>query len=248
MDFVVDVSRTCAKHGPYQAKRWSMPGGSVIEARCPACRDESVAEERASRDAAHEFRFRLALSGAGVGSRYYEASFDNYRVSRTEEASALATIRDYTERFSRGGSKNLIMYGNTGTGKTHLACAMTSALLRRGVSVAYLPILTMLTQYQDITSYGGEGTREEFFARLRAPDLLIIDEFGIVSLKDSERITLHRVIDERYTRKSPLVLIGNMSLSEMGKEVGERALRRIMGEATPIIFNWATSINGELFA
>jgi len=170
-------------------------------------------------------------------------------VSREEEGDVVNAVRSYADNFSRNQSPNVVMHGNTGTGKTHLACALASRLLRRGMSVTYLPILTLFSRYQDITSYGGEGSREEFFSRMRSPDLLIIDEFGIVTLKDSERITLHRVIDERYNRKSPIVLIGNARLEELEKEVGERAMRRVMADAMVVPFDWAeTPENGQLFS
>ncbi len=249
MEFVKEVSQACERHGPYRARRWVMPGGAAIVSPCPACRDAALQAERDEQDGARQFKFRLDLVNAGVGTRYHESSFENYRVCGEQDSEALAIVRDYADSFSRRQSPNLVMYGKTGTGKTHLACAMTRALLKRGVSVTYLPILTLFSQYQDITSYGGSGSREEFFARMRAPDLLIIDEFGIVTMKDSERIVLHRVIDERYNRHSPLVIIGNMGISEFQTEVGERAFRRVMGEATAVVFEWdRVNVSRDLFA
>ncbi len=80
------------------------------------------------------FKFRLTLSGAGVGSRYYGASFDNYRVSREEEGDVVNAVRSYADNFSRNQSPNVVMHGNTGTGKTHLP-----VLLRAGYFAGACP-------------------------------------------------------------------------------------------------------------
>lgn len=250
VDFVSDVDRVCERHGPYRAKRWAMPGDCVIESACPACRDAaSAAKRQASSDAAL-FDFRLRLSAAGVGARYHEASFDNYRAYRTEERIALSMSRSYSEDFHRRRSPNLLMYGNTGTGKTHLACAVARTLLLNGFTVSYLPVLTMFSQYQDIASYSNknEDSREAFFARMRAPDLLIIDEFGITSMTSKEQIVFHRVIDERYNRNAPICLVGNTDALDFKSIIGERAARRVMADAVIVAFDWpSTPANHELF-
>lgn len=235
---VKKVMKTCEKHGSYEALQWEILGGVTITSPCPICRDELLKEEEHEKQKKAIFQHRLDLSMAGIGERYTEASFDNFIVSCDEEGEAMAQCREYADRFSRKQSPNLIMYGNTGTGKTHLASAIAAVLLKKNFSVKYLPILKLFSQYQDIAGYGGEGSREEFFLRLAAPDLLIVDEFGIVSLRDSERIVLHRVIDERYERKAPIAIIGNISLPKLKEEVGERALRRALGEALVIPCTW----------
>lgn len=233
----------CPKHGRYTTRKWHLPHGGTIVQPCPACRDEGEAAEKEKKSAAAMFTFRLALSNAGIGSRYYESTFENYIVSEPEERDALEAVRGYTRGFDRNQSGNLIMYGHTGAGKTHLACAMAKELLLRGHTVAYMPILTLFTQYQDISSYGAEhkGSREDFFVKMRTPDLLILDEFGMVTLTERDRIVLHRVIDERYNRRAPMCLIGNSSLPEFGEIVGERAMRRVMGEVEIVSFDWASS-------
>ena len=250
VDFISEVDRVCKQHGPYRARRWSLPGDSVIEAGCPVCRDEAAAAKtRANRDAAL-FDFRLKLSSAGIGPRYYGASFENYRVSREEEAHAVSTLRAYSEHFDSRRSPNLIMWGNTGTGKTHLACAVARTLLLNNFTVTYLPVLTLFSQYQDITSYSNKNddSREAFFARMRAPDLLILDEFGITSMTPKEQIVFHRVIDERYNRNAPICLVGNTDAFDFSALIGERADRRVMGGAEIVAFNWpSTPANYELF-
>lgn len=249
-EFTSEVDRVCDKHGPYKARRWVLPGDSVIESSCPACRDEMEASKRkASRDAAL-FDFRLKLAAAGVGSRYYCASFDNYRAEREEAVHTLAVLRDYAEKFDPRRSPNLIMWGKTGYGKTHLACAVARTLILNGLTVTYLPVLTMFSQYQDIASYANKNddSREAFFARLRAPDLLILDEIGITSMTSKEQIVFHRVIDERYNRNAPICLVGNTDAFEFSQLIGERADRRVMADAEVLPFNWSNEpANYELF-
>ena len=249
-EFFSEVDRLCERHGSYRARRWALPGNSVIESACPACRDETNAAKRRASNEATLFDFRLKLAAAGVGPRYYEASFESYRVSRDEEDHAVSTLRAYSENFDRRHSPNLIMWGHTGTGKTHLACAVARTLLLNGFTVTYLPVLTMFSQYQDIASYANKNddSREAFFARMRAPDMLILDEFGITSMTSKEQIVFHRVIDERYNRNAPICLVGNTDAFEFRQLIGERADRRVMANAEIVAFNWPSMpANHELF-
>lgn len=249
-DLVSDVERVCKRHGAYRARRWVFPGDSVIESSCPACRDEVAASERkASREAAM-FDFRLKLSAAGVGSRYFGATFDNYRAEHEEAVLALEKLRAYVEDFDPRRSPNLVMWGETGYGKTHLACAVARELLLNRFSVTYLPVLTLFSQYQDITSYSNKNddSRESFFARMRAPDLLILDEFGITSMTPKEQITFHRVIDERYNRNAPICLVGNTDVFSFKEIIGDRAERRVLEDAAIVEFKWSKDpVNYNLF-
>jgi DNA replication protein DnaC len=242
--FVSEIGRVCDKHGPYRARRWVLPGDSSIESACPDCRDEMDAARRKTTREAALFDFRLKLAAAGIGSRYYGASFDNYRTTREEAVRTLAILRDYSEKFDPRRSPNLIMWGKTGYGKTHLACAVARSLILNGFTVTYLPVLTMFSQYQDIASYSNKNddSREAFFARLRAPDLLILDEFGITSMTSKEQIVFHRVIDERYNRKAPICLVGNTDVFEFSQLIGERADRRVMADAEVLPFNWPSEL------
>lgn len=250
-DLISEVDRVCQRHGPYRARRWVFPGDSAIESSCTVCRDKAEAAKRNASQEAALFDFRLKLSAAGVGSRYFGSTFDSYRAEREEAVSALATLRDYAEHFDRRRSPNLVMWGETGYGKTHLACAVARALLLNGFTVTYLPVLTMFSQYQDITSYANKNddSREGFFARMRAPDLLILDEFGITSMTPKEQIVFHRVIDERYNRNAPICLVGNTDVFKFEEIIGERAERRVLEDAAIIEFKWSKDpANYELFA
>lgn len=250
-DEVIMVGRICERHGPYRARRWVFPGDVAIESSCPACREESeTASRRASQEAAL-FDFRLKLSLAGVGSRYFDSSFENYRADREEAVLALEQLRSYVARFHPRRSPNLVMWGETGYGKTHLACAVARELILKGFTVTYLPVLTMFTQYQDITSYSSKNdeSRESFFSRMRSPDLLILDEFGITSMTEKEKIVFHRVIDERYNRSAPICLVGNTDVYSFKEIIGERAERRVLDNADIVEFKWQKgAVNYNLFA
>ncbi|EQD56002.1 DNA replication protein dnaC, partial [mine drainage metagenome] len=80
-------------------------------------------------------------------------------------------------------------YGNTGTGKTHLACAIANELLRQGKSALFVRAYEVLRTIRD-TWKGGEKTELAVIREFVAPDLLILDEVGVQYGSESERIEL----------------------------------------------------------
>jgi len=106
--------------------------------------------------------------------------------------------------------QNLILYGNVGTGKTHLATALGMNACKEGRRVAFWRTAALVNHLTRLTE-GGE--RETFLQKLEKLDLLICDEWGYVPLhRDGARL-LFQVISMCYEKKS-LILTTNVEFSK----------------------------------
>ena len=74
--------------------------------------------------------------------------------------------------------RNLILYGNPGTGKTHLATALGIAACNAGYSVLFTSVPRLLTQIRECRNAMTLRALENKFERY---DMVICDEFGYVS-------------------------------------------------------------------
>ncbi len=129
-----------------------------------------------------------------------------------------ATIEDLNFRARRGLDRSVILRlagcdwvhnhqvtlitGATGTGKTYLACALGHSACRHGLSVRYFRLSRLLDELRIARA---DGSYERLLDRLQRTAALLIDDFGLQVLNETERRDLLEVLEDRYARRATLV-------------------------------------------
>ena len=98
--------------------------------------------------------------------------------------------------------EDVIFLGPVGVGKTFLACALGHAACRAGHQVLFLRADRM---FQWLHQSRADHSTEKMLRSLLAPDLLIIDDFGLRRLTAEQSTDLYEVILERHRRSSTIV-------------------------------------------
>jgi DNA replication protein DnaC len=96
---------------------------------------------------------------------------------------------------------NVIILGATGTGKTYLGCALGMAACRHFHSVKYIRLPDLL---DDLSVAKGEGIFQKVIQGYKKIDLLILDEWLLSPLTDSESRDLLEIVEARHGRCSTL--------------------------------------------
>lgn len=98
--------------------------------------------------------------------------------------------------------ENLIITGQTGTGKSWLACAFGRQAARHDHSVLYVRTPRL---FEDLALARLDGRFPRLIDKLAKVQMLILDDFGTHSLTDQQRFHLFEIIEERYKRRSTLI-------------------------------------------
>ena len=107
-------------------------------------------------------------------------------------------------------AENILAFGNPGSGKTHLLCAIGHALIEKGKQVLFISC-SQLVQELLIAKKELEMTRK--FKKMSGFDAVIIDDIGYVQQSREEMEVLFTFLADRYERGS-LMITSNLPFSK----------------------------------
>lgn len=97
---------------------------------------------------------------------------------------------------------NVLITGATGVGKSYLGCALGQLACRRGYRVAYHRVPRF---FEEVSLSKADGTYPKLMANLAKADVLILDDFGLGTLREAQRHDLLEVLEDRYGDRSTIV-------------------------------------------
>ncbi|MHC5083791.1 MAG: IS21-like element helper ATPase IstB [Planctomycetota bacterium] len=121
-------------------------------------------------------------------------------------------------------SENVILIGNSGTGKTHLATAIGFAACAAGRKVRFYSVTNLVTQLLEKRE---QRQLERFQKQLEKQDLLILDELGYVPFSKAGAELLFEVVSRAYERTS-LIITTNLPFAEWIEVTGNERLTGAM--------------------
>ena len=163
----------------------------------------------------------LRLRRANFRNQKTLEGFDFERLPNLNRAAVhdLATCRFIEEKVA------VLIVGPCGTGKSHLAQSLGHAAARQGYDVLFITQTMLLGSLRAARATGNYARR---FQHLVKVPLLIIDDFGLKSLRSPEDEDFHDLIAERYERAAT-ILTSNLDFNEWGEAF---AANKMIGAAT----------------
>jgi DNA replication protein DnaC len=165
----------------------------------------ALAEGEASRR--DQARITRALSEAQLPCAKSWSNFEFSHVPSLNPAVVmqLAQSTDWLDNAS-----NILIFGPSGTGKTHVSIALGRSMIELGQRVKFLPATTLVQQLQQAKL---QLQLPALLLKLDRYDLLILDDLGYVKKTEAETSVLFELIAHRYERRS-LLITANQPFSQ----------------------------------
>lgn len=233
---------SCDKHGPFQSRKLF----GAVWSKCSRCAEEAQAEDcrKAAEDLAEKQRraWEAKIGRAGIPERFRDRDLSAYVATSEGQRRALQFAQAYAEGFDQVAKtgRSALFIGKPGTGKTHLAVGIALHVMREhGRNALFVTVMRAIRSIKDTWRKGSDLSEADAIEDLVFPDLLILDEVGIQFGSDAEKLLLFDVLNERYERRRPTLMLSNLTAPDVSAYLGERVMDRLREDGgRVVVFDW----------
>ncbi len=180
-----------------------------------------------------------------VGERlcpYAKCLLDNFEIYDDEQQRAVNKLRvwiDHIEEFVPEG-RGIFFIGPPGTGKDHLAIAVTRAIMiRLRITARWVDGATLRSELRDAIKTS-EKEKKILYCYINAGVLILSDPVAVGSkLTDYQADTIFRIVDGRYRANRPTFVTANFQdETEANSAIGSQTLDRLSHGCLRIRCKW----------
>jgi DNA replication protein DnaC len=198
------------------AKTWSsIADKSIQEAWEPAKYLAELCEIETNHRYENRLKRLLKESQLPTGKQMSQYDFNEISGVTAQQLQQKISRREWLTQ-----GHNLMLFGASGLGKTHLAAAIGHGLIAQSIRVKFTSSTALVQQLQKAKE---ALSLDEALKKLDKYELLILDDIGYVKKSDSESQVLFELIAHRYERNSILITT-NQAFSEWDSIFGDNMM------------------------
>jgi DNA replication protein DnaC len=163
-----------------------------------------------------------ARKAASIPSNYDNVSLDNFEMPQSNPLArqglgkVLMQVRSFVREFPAEDRPGLLLVGDTGSGKTHLAVAALRAIMDRGHEGLFYDFQNLLDRIRSgYDASSGVSDREAYRSAMEA-EVLLLDDLGSHRVTEWVEDTVTSIITYRCNHRKPLIATTNLQVEESG--------------------------------
>ena len=207
---------------------------------------EHEIEKQRKREEAERAKFLQDLEFRGVSLRNSDVRLKDIVAKNPKQQEAIDAMKLMaTDINASKRTGNLILIGSVGTGKTMLTSGLVCDLVIDGCHPAIRRVIDIIRKMKNTWRKDSEITEDDLIRNLVGLDLLIIDEIGVQFGSDTEKMFIFDIIDGRYNKMKPTILISNLTMEGIKECIGERCIDRLREDGGKVIAFDFDSLRGR---
>ncbi len=213
----------------------------------PTCECVVEREETKIREAqnfAKKREIEKLFSISNLGERFSKSTFESF-LDRNGSETAYKVAVKYVKTFKEWNGESLMLWGEPGNGKTHLAAAIVNELSKKGYIVVFQSVPELLQRIRSTFNSENKENETQIMRALLECDLLILDDIGAEKTTEWVEEKLFNIIDGRYRKELPTLYTSNLEPKELKNQVGKRSYDRMV-ETSLTVKNEAASYRREI--
>jgi len=139
----------------------------------------------------------------------------DYRAARGLDKSVIRALAQ--ESAWVRNHEHIFILGPTGVGKSFVACALAQKACRDGYSAYYVRGAAL---FRDLNLARADGSLRLLLAKLSRIDVLVIDDWAMAPLSESERRDFWEICEDRYQTRS-LILTSQLPVTRWHEQIGD---------------------------
>ncbi len=208
--------------------------------RCPYCNDSGYTADGKRCKCFNQVATQIILNELGIE----EKPLPDFSETKYEDKNGLKKIYEkfsaYCDKFGRN-SKNIVISGSVGTGKSFLSGCIANALKKKDFNVIFITaseLDVIFLKYHVSPVY----EKSFYLSILTGCDMLVIDDLGTEPLyKNVTEEYLLTLFSERNAKGMPYIVTTNLDQNQLLDRYGDRILSRLNDKKTGV----RIEINGE---
>jgi DNA replication protein DnaC len=203
---------------------------------CPKCGGTGwIIVERANVSGAEPCDCRLEGRSDRIAQRsqipplYQNASFDNFAlppdnpIARRELAKVLVDVKSYVREFRNESRPGLLLIGEPGTGKTHLAVAALRKIIEKGFECLFCDYQNLLDRIRSGYDPTSNSADKEAYRVALDTEVLLLDDIGAHRVTDWVEDTVTSIVTQRCNNRKALIATTNLPDGDAGSALTERS-------------------------